>query len=218
MVIQLLALVDALHGVQLILHLSLEIRSQLLLLPSSLVAVDEKESNESQARDDTGEGGDEDIVAAASLAPHLGPLQLIVLGVHLAGGQDLTDGAAVVGQTDAGEGVVAVLAEAAIEAGVGVTLIDLLAAVLASVSRWTGAGEVVDTVLALATVGTGMVLTVVIVVLAVLPSEPVLTHALVVVDEGEADALVLTRRPLAQVRHCLTIAAFKAGRTRARVS
>jgi len=98
------------------------------------------------------------------------------------------------------------------------TLVHLLAAVLASVSRGTGTLEVIDTISTDASVGTGSVLTIVVVVLAVLPDEPVLTNALVVVDEGEADTVVLARVLSAQIGHSLTVASLKTRGTGAGVA
>ena len=217
-VVQLLALVDALHRVQLILHLRLEVSSQLLLLPPPLVAVDEDERHQGEPRHDDTESGDEDTVASSSITGHLGPGQLVVLGVHLPRGQDLTHGAGVLGQADAGEGVVAILAESSVQTRVWITLIHLLRAVFTSEARSAGAVEIIDSILTQSTISTGLILAVVVVVLTMLPSEPVLTHTLVVVDEGEADALVLTWVGLAQVCHCFTVSSLESWRTRARVS
>lgn len=98
------------------------------------------------------------------------------------------------------------------------TLVHLLAAVLASVPGGTGTLEVIDTVSTHASVGTRSVLTIVVIVLAVLPDEPVLTDALVVVDEGEADAVVLARILSAQISHRLTVASLKTRGTGAGVA
>ena len=98
------------------------------------------------------------------------------------------------------------------------TLVHLLAAVLASVPGGTRAFEVIDTISTDASVGTRSVLTIVVIVLAVLPDEPVLTDALVVVDEGEADAVVLARVLSAQISHSLTVASLKTRGTGAGVA
>ena len=52
MVVQHLALVDALHCVQLVLHLSLEVGPGLLPLPLVLEAVDHDEGHQDADRDD----------------------------------------------------------------------------------------------------------------------------------------------------------------------
>ena len=218
MIVQHLALVDRLHGVQLVLHLRLEVRPDLLHLATVLHAVDHDEGDQDGDGHDAAEHGDHGGVGAGRLVPHRRVVQSVVLGVDLAAGEDLAHGARVLGQADAGEGVVAVLAEAAVQTRVGIALVHLLGAVLACEARPAGALEVVDSIGAGSTVGTRGVLAVVIVVLALPSDEPVLTHALKVVDEGEADPLVLTRRVFAQIRHLFTVAALEAGGTRARVS
>ena len=218
MVVQHLALVDALHRVQLVLHLSLEVGPGLLALPLVLEAVDHDEGHQDTDRDDAGEEGDHCCVGTGTLALGRGLMELIVLRVNLPAWQNLADRARVLREADASECVVPVLAESAVETRVGVTLIHLLTAVLARVPGRTRARKVIDTVSANAPVGTRGVLTVVVVVLAVLADEPVLTHALVVVDEGEADTVVVAGLLLAQIYHCLTIAALKARGTGAGIA
>ena len=129
----------------------------------------------------------------------------VVLWVDGAVRQDLADAATVARQTDAGEGVVAVLAEAAVKARIGITLVDFLRAVFACESRRAGAGEVVHSIGAGSTVCTRGVLAVVVVLFAVPPNEPVLTDTLVVVDELEADPIVLAGSIDAVVDDMLTV-------------
>ena len=132
-------------------------------------------------------------------------VNIVIFGINLSGREDLTDQAGVLRQADAGESVVSVLAEAAVETRIGIALVDFLRAIFARVSRSTCALEVVDSILAGPSVGTGGVLAVVVVVLTVPTDEPVLADTLVVIDEGEANALILTRVRLAQICHFFAV-------------
>ena len=212
MVVEILGFVDGLHCVELILHLSLIISSQLFLFPLLLGAVDGAGGDDGNGGDDHAEGGDQGHVAAGVLLPDGGVNQakFVVLGVNFARWKNLTNCAGVLGQTDTGEGVVAVLAEASIETRTWITLVDFLRTVFASVSRSAGAVEVIDSILAGSSIGTRIVLAVIVVVLAIATNESILTNTLVVVDEWETYSVVLARRVFAQISHFFTVSPLEA--------
>ena len=206
------------HSIELILHLSLKVCPLLLVLPPLLGAVDHYAGRagpkEDQGPDPPAQSGVTTGVAGVSGVRPYG----VVLGVDGAVRQDLADAAAVAREADAGEGVVAILAEAAVEAGVGVALVDFLRAVFPGESGQAGAGEVIHSVGAGSTVCTRSVLAVVVVLLAVPPNESVLADTLVVVDELEADSVVLAGAGDAVVYHLLTVAPLEAVGTHAGVA
>ena len=216
MVVKILILVDDLDGIELILHLSLKVSSLLFMLPPLLHAVDHHAGHQSSDRHDRTERANQHHVGVAWLG-RFGP-DVVVFGVHRPVRQDLADSPAVSGQADAGESVVSVLAEASVEARVGIALIHLLGAVFARESRQAGAGEVIHSVGAGSAVCARRVLAVVVVLFAVTPNEPILTDTLVVVDELEADSVVLAGAGYAVVDHVLTIAALESVRAHAGVA
>ena len=206
------------HSVKLILHLSLKVSPLLLVLPPLLGAVDHYAGRAGPEKHQRSDASAERCVATGVAGVCGVRPDGIVLGVDGSVGQDLADASAVAREADAGEGVVAVLAEATVEAGVGVALVDFLRAVFAGESGQAGAGEVIHSVGAGSTVCTRSVLAVVVVLLAVPPNESVLADTLVVVDELEADSVVLAGAGDAVVDHLLTVSALEAVGAHAGVS
>ena len=198
------------HGIQLIFHLSLKVSSPLLVLPLLPHAVDDHDCHQRPDGHHRAEGANEHHIAAGVAGVGGVGADGVVLRVDGAVGQDLADTAGVVRQADAREGVVAVLAEAAVETGVGIALVHFLRAVFAGESRQAGAGEVIHSVAAGSAVCARQVLAVVVVLLTVPPNEPVLADALVVVDELEADTTILARAGDAVVDDMLAVATLEA--------
>ena len=216
MVVKSLVLVDDLDGIQLVLHLGFKVSALLLVLPPLLHAVDNHAGDQSSDRDDRTEGANQHHIGVAWLG-RFGP-DVVVFGVHRPIRQDLANCPAVPGEADAGESVVPVLTESAVEARVRIALVHLLGAVFARESRQTGAGEVIHSVGAGSAVCARRVLAVVVVLFAVTPNEPILADTLVVVDELEADSIVLARAGYAVVDHVLTVATLESVRAHAGVA
>lgn len=132
-------------------------------------------------------------------------VNIVIFRINLSGRENLTDQAGVLGEADAGESVVSVLTEATVETRIGITLVDFLRAIFASISGPASALEVVDSILAGSSIGTRGVLAVVVVVLTVATDETILADALVIIDEWEANALILTGVCFAQICHFFAI-------------
>jgi len=214
-VVQHLALVDAGDGVQLVLALGLGVGPSLLPLGRLLVAHQDNGGDQDQDGDQGRKGGDHgDPRAGRRLAAGTGSGQ----GHDGAVGQDVTRFAGISGQTLALEVVDSVDAEAIVQAGAGIALVDLGRAVFAGESGRASADESGDLVVAGAAVGARIDGAIVDILLAVLAGEAGSAGAGVVVDQVDALTAVLARVDGAIVDVDLAVVAGEADRTLAHVA
>ena len=134
MVVQDLGFVHGVDGVELVLELGLVVCPLLLQLAPLLHAHDDDSGYDDNDGNQCTERSYERSVPRAIPAGR-NTLELVVLRVDGTVGQDLAVGSSVPWQAAAGERVVAVDAEAAVQAGIIVTLVDFQGTILARVSR-----------------------------------------------------------------------------------
>ena len=209
-VVQHFGLVDAVHGVELVLPLCGQICSPLVALPSLLGAPEDHYHNQDHKWNQSGEGGNQGHLAAIHF------LGYTFEGEDGAIGQDIAVLARVARKALAFKVIQLVDTKAVHARGSG-TLVHLLTTVFAGEARLARTNEVVDGIVASSTVGTGVGEAVIDILLAVPSHEAGVTIALVVVDKVKAGATVRAWVASTVINVDLTVAAGEAGGTTALV-